>query len=371
MEKNTFTEKEIYRQPGLWLTVFEILVEQKMSIQQFLEPIIKKEDLRIILTGAGSSSFIGEAAQGVIQKKVGRVVQAISTTDIVTHADLFLSLEVPTLLVSFARSGDSPESLEVFYLAEKLCKEVYHLIITCNKEGKLITDTSVVGESCYKLILPEEANDESLAMTGSFTSMLLCALIVWDMKNIESNRKSVEGIISIGYVILKQSNLLKTVIKKKIERVVFLGSGPMTGIARECQLKLQELTNGKIICKHDSFLGFRHGPRVIVNKNTLIVFLFSADKHVCLYERDLARSISNDPGVISVFFNSPEDLNLVSGISIGDGMVDGNNMQIIPATLIGQLLGLYKSLQLGLNPDNPSINGAINRVVQGVTIYRK
>jgi tagatose-6-phosphate ketose/aldose isomerase len=38
---------------------------------------------------------------------------------------------------------------------------------------------------------------------------------------------------------------------------------------------------------------------------------------------------------------------------------------ILPA----QLIGLYKSLQLGLNPDMPSESGAISRVVKGVVIY--
>jgi tagatose-6-phosphate ketose/aldose isomerase len=42
-----------------------------------------------------------------------------------------------------------------------------------------------------------------------------------------------------------------------------------------------------------------------------------------------------------------------------------------PYEIVGpQWLGYYLSLRIGLNPDNPSPDGIINRVVSGVRIYR-
>lgn len=371
-KENVFTEKEIFGQPELWDTVYKMLVGQKEDIGEFLEPILEKNDLRIILTGAGSSAFIGEAAQSLIERKTGKITQSIPNTDLTTHSELFSSMEKPILLVSIARSGNSPESMEVFSLAQRLCKEVYHLIITCDKNGKLANSVSRTAEACHKIILPEEANDKSLAMTGSFTSMLLCLLLVWDIKRIETHKEAVKSMIRLGEQVLKTSDIFKNLASETFERVVFLGSGPMQGIARECHLKLQELTDGKIICKFDSFLGLRHGPRAVINKKTLMVYLFSGDPHVFKYERDLTMDISKDPRQIkSISFSGQRKLGLGHSVSICEGIEIDTDLAIVPAALVGQLLGLYKSLDMGLNPDNPSTDGAISRVVQGVKIYKR
>jgi tagatose-6-phosphate ketose/aldose isomerase len=152
--------------------------------------------------------------------------------------------------------------------------------------------------------------------------------------------------------------------------VVFLGSGSMLGIARECHLKLQELTDGQIICKFDSFLGFRHGPRAVTNEKTLLVYLFSPNDHVYKYEFDLASSIAKDSRNINCLtIGRPEEISLNSCLNLDLKLNPDQELNIVPATLIGQILGYYKSLQLGLDPDNPSISGAISRVVEGVTIY--
>ncbi|MCG2461667.1 SIS domain-containing protein [Flavobacteriaceae bacterium F89] len=371
-KKKPYTKNEIFGQPQLWEQVYARMVEQKMDIHIFFESILKKNDLRIILTGAGSSAFIGEAAKGFVQKATGKITQAIATTDIVTQPELFFLKGMPTLLISFARSGSSPESLEAIALADRYCDEVFHLIITCNKDGELAHYSSNKPKSVYCLVLPEASNDKSLAMTGSFTSMLLSVLLAFDIENIENKKKSIDDMIAQGQQLLKKSKTIAQIASKIFDRVVFLGSGPMLGIARECHLKLQELTDGQIICKHDSFLGFRHGPRAVVNDKTLMVYLFSEDVHTFKYEKDLVLSISQDPrNIPSIGLDPPRKLDVGSYRSIALEKSDCNGLKIVVATILGQLLGYYKSLQLGLNPDNPSVSGAISRVVQGVTIYPK
>src|SRR3546814_14522956 len=84
--------------------------DQKKDLHVFLEAILKRDNLRIILTGAGSSAFIGEAGQGIIQKVTGKITEAIATTDIVTEPELFALKSKHTLFISFGRSGMSPES---------------------------------------------------------------------------------------------------------------------------------------------------------------------------------------------------------------------------------------------------------------------
>lgn len=368
---NQHTEKEIKAQPRLWNETFSLLVETKKDIASFLSPILQQKDLRIILTGAGSSAFVGEVAQGAIQQQTSLPTQLVATTDLVTHPEAFFIKQRPTLLISFARSGNSPESLEAASLLDQHCDQAFHLIITCNPEGKLANfDTK---NPLYSIQLPEETNDKSLAMTSSFTAMLLTSLLVFDIENIEGKKAAVEDMITIGQELLKAEEVFKTIATGSFKRVVFLGSGPMLGIARECHLKLQELTDGQVICKHDSFLGFRHGPRAVVNANTLVVYLFSNDPHVFKYEKDLAVDIARDPRKIqSLTITDEPTLSLAHSRQIlTSSFKHSGHLNTVPTTLVGQLLGLHKSLSLGLDPDNPSVSGAINRVVQGVTIYKR
>lgn len=365
----TYTKHEIYGQPALWRAVYQLILEQEADISAFLDPIFCLPGLHIILSGAGSSAFIGEAAQGLIQEKTGICCQAVPTTDLVTHPAHYFHPQHPTLLISFARSGNSPESVQAVAQANKHCRDIYHLVITCNKDGQLLKKSAPNGLRTYRLLLPEKANDKSLAMTGSFTSMLLSALLLSDYQNLRAKQQILEYIIAQADCILAQQKIIKLLGEHDYDRVVFLGSGPMLGIARECHLKLQELTDGKIICKYDSFLGFRHGPKAVVNPKTLLVYLFSEDRYVFQYERDLALEFMQSDRIMGTIHlgqylsGDPHERMSISFSKKTQGY------HIIPATLIGQLLGYYKSLALGFDPDNPSTSGAINRVVQGVILY--
>lgn len=364
------TAIEIEGQPVLWQEVYDLILTQKKDLSGFMLPVLANAGLRIILTGAGSSAFIGESAQGIVQSNTKRITHAIASTDLITHPQLHFIKEIPTLLVSFARSGNSPESLAAVQLANKYCDTVFHLIITCNRHGELMQNNL---PNTYELVLPESANDKGLAMTGSFTSMLLSVILVSKIDLLETFLPSLKSLIIDAKELMgKHLAGIKTIAEQPYERVIFLGSGPLLGIARECHLKLQELTDGKIICKHDSFLGFRHGPRAVVNEGSLIVYLLSSDEQVLLYERDLCLSIDADARNIPTISCNQyiENLkNSVLAITFSKPANSLNELAFINATLIGQLLGFYQSVYLGLRPDNPSRSGSINRVVQGVTIY--
>lgn len=361
------TAVEIAGQPLLWREVYALVQSKTNSLNDFLQPIFALNNLRVILTGAGSSAFVGEAAQGIFQSETGMLTQAIASTDIITHPSLFFLKDVPTLMVSFARSGNSPESLEAVRLANTCCKYFFHLIITCNEKGDLVKNNK--GKNVYTLILPEKANDKSLAMTGSFTSMLLAIVLIAKLYKINDLLSPIEELIETAKRLLEDyPPLIRDVSDNIFERVIFLGSGPLLGIARECHLKLQELTDGKVICKHDSFMGFRHGPRAVINKRSLVIYLFSSDDKVFQYEKDLAESISSaspEVPVVVVGRKTPGLKNVLLNIEF----VHTNEFSFIAAVLVGQLIGFYQSIRLGLQPDTPSVSGNINREVQGVTIY--
>lgn len=366
-----FTAKEISEQPELWMNIFEKVVAEKAEIMSFLDDVLKKTK-KIILTGAGTSGYIGYSIEGVFQRRNKITTISIPTTHLVSHPQDYFDPKLPTLLVSFARSGNSPESVAAVKLADKYCDECYHLVITCDTEGNLAKHN--FKNNSYVFILPSEANDKSLAMTGSYSGMLLSALLINDIKKIASIREIVETLQIYGQKILGvYLETIKKVACLPFKRAVFLGSGPQYGTAMESHLKLQELSDGQVICKNDSYLGFRHGPKAVVDRDTLVVYYFSNRKDVFRYERDLVISMENGNKPL---FQLGISEGVLDDINIDEKIILSNESKLISEEylcvsniLLGQLLGYYKSLSIGLNPDSPSQSGAISRVVQGVTIY--
>jgi tagatose-6-phosphate ketose/aldose isomerase len=367
------TAREIANQPNVWEQTYKRFLEEKESIMQFVQKVWKNDFPYIVLTGAGTSAFIGEALAGPFQKKWRGVTRAVSTTDIITHPENYFVKSRPTLLISFARSGDSPESVAVIEIAKEYCEHLYELNITCNKDGELAKKT--LGANSYTFLLPEETNDQSLAMTSSFTSMLLAGLFILNISEMEKMENIIPRVCELGNYILKEYLPgLKKLAETEFERMVFLGSGPLFGIAHESHLKVQELSNGKIICKFDSFLGFRHGPKAVVNDATVIVYLLSNNSYANLYELDLVRSVNTTAaGERSVAIGNDYDENefqfdLAIQFPGGTHHIPEEFLTVF-YILPAQIIGFYKSLSIGLSPDSPSKNGAISRVVQGVKIY--
>jgi tagatose-6-phosphate ketose/aldose isomerase len=368
-----FTAKEISSQPSLWLETYTKMVKEKSSISAFLNHVLGQEFPYVILTGAGTSAFIGEALLGPFQKKWGVYTRAIATTEIITHPEDYFMCSRPTLLISFARSGDSPESLATVELADKYCEDLYKLNITCNKDGELALRST--GKNSYVFLLPEETNDRSLAMTSSFTSMLLAGLLILNIEQIETVRSLVIQLQACGEYILKNYvSDLKKLAYTDFKRMVFLGSGPLFGAAHESHLKVQELSDGNVVCTYDSFLGFRHGPRAVVKSDTVVVYLLSNDPYVKKYEIDLIRSINEtSASVRSVCMGNDYD---AKELSIDLALTFPHDIAVIPEEFLSvfyvlpaQIIGFFKSMSLGLSPDSPSNSGSITRVVQGVKIY--
>ena len=366
------TANEIAGQPELWLKVYRQVLEDKERISTFLTEALPQVS-KIILTGAGTSAYIGLTLHGIFNRSLKVHTDAVATTDLVSHpGDYFFSLET-IMVVSFARSGNSPESTAVVDLANQLCRKCFHVIITCDPDGQLAKWKS--DSTKLLIVLPPEANDKSLAMTGSYSGMLLCGLLMTRLKEIANLAPQIDTLHSYGIKILENyATRIKEVAFIDFKRVVFLGSGPLYGTATESNLKLQELTDGNIICKNHSYLGFRHGPKAATNEETLIVFIFSNNPFVFQYERDLVISMKKGKTplyTIGIFESNVDGLEFDLEIKLSEsGNQLDEEMLTVCNILPAQLLGFYKSLALGLKPDSPSESGAISRVVEDVTIYK-
>ena len=171
---STSTLNEIYQQPKTWKKTLSQITESKDSIKTFIDQVIKCDDFDIILTGAGTSEFIGNSLYPYLNKELNYKVKSYGTTDIVASPENYLSKNKPTLLISFGRSGNSPESIGAVQAAGAVCKNLYNLFITCNKNGALSKMAEEL-DNCYAINLTDETHDQSFAMTSSFSNMYLAA----------------------------------------------------------------------------------------------------------------------------------------------------------------------------------------------------
>lgn len=367
------TASEIHHQPSVWLDTVKIMEAQRDELHEFLEPILEMKNLKIIFSGAGTSGFIGDTVVPYIQEKTGINAQSIHTTDIVAEPELYFNKEQPTLLLSFARSGNSPESVATIDLAKKFVDDLYQVVITCNKDGKLAQN--IEPETDKAIVLPEEANDKGLAMTSAYTSMVLASLLLFDLKEFDSKAEKVKKLFPIAEELLDNTKMLEEIVDENFEKIVYLGTGSFYGLARESSLKLLELTQGKVQTRYDTPLGFRHGPKAIVNDETLIVMYLSTDPYTRQYEIDLLKEIYDEENafkVLAVSETNDEEITNLSHyhIALNDTELDLEKVYLgIDYVIVAQILSVLMSKKVGINPDNPSPDGNINRVVEGVTIY--
>ncbi|MCK9399952.1 MAG: SIS domain-containing protein [Bacteroidales bacterium] len=365
------TAREIEGQPVLWKKTWQKIANESGDISSFLGETLPQVQ-RIILTGAGTSAFIGLSLKGKFQKAFGKITEVIPTTDLVSNPEDFLIRDVPTLMVSFARSGNSPESVAAVMLADQHVSKCHHLFITCDPSGKLARHATRLKN--HLILMPEEANDKSLAMTGSYSSMLLTGILIAEIDLIRENEQIVNTLSEISRLfITSKLEIIRKIAEADFDRAIFLGSGPLYGVATESHLKLQELTDGKVICKHESFLGFRHGPKAVTNNKALIIYLLSNNSYVRKYEIDLIQSMAKgqqalmEAGVSETRFN---ELPLDHFLYFSEDEVKLTDEYFCMASILpAQLIGFFKSWNLGLSPDAPSTSGAISRVVEGVKIY--
>jgi tagatose-6-phosphate ketose/aldose isomerase len=366
-----WTAREIAQQPASWERTLILMRERESQVSAFLEPLLARRELRIILTGAGSSSFIGECLAPNLSQRLNRQVEALATTDLLSGPRHYLRPGVPTLLVSFGRSGASPESVAVVELAEKMLDECHQLIITCNEAGTLYQRCQGRPQS-LALLMPSETHDQSFAMTSSFTSMMLAAWLAFCGMAGHADQLVVRIATSTRRLLDEHNNTFRELAAKDYSRVVYLGSNGLKAIAREAALKLLELTDGKVVATYESSLGFRHGPKTIVNDDTLLVMFLSNDTYTRGYDIDLLRELRAD-----------RQAGAVLAVTAKDGAIaaEGDTLQIaeleaaddaqlaFPYLVCAQLYAFHCALRLGNAPDDPNVSATVSRVVSGVTVY--
>lgn len=371
------TAAEIQNQPKLWMETLQIIKENKSRITKYLDERLANEKTRIIFTGAGSSAYVGDTVAPYLARVLGRRVESIPTTDIVSCPDDYLEKDTPTILISIARSGDSPESVGAYELAENIIDNLGQVVITCNKEGSLAKKAQGNANNLM-ILMPEESNDKGFAMTSSFSCMLLTALLIFDIENLEKYDSIIENLKgNAERIISTEAEELIKLVKLGYTRVVYLGSSSLRGLSREAALKSLELTSGKIKTSSESVLGFRHGPKSLVNDSTIVFMFLSNDEYTRKYDFDLLKEMYNDGGKKKVIgISSFRDENVekvVDKLFVTNGSEENkleDSIMALNYILYAQIFAILYSLELGITPDNPRPDGTVNRVVRGVVIHK-
>ena len=366
------TAREIIQQPEMWRKTLEILEGLHPTIKAFMENALAHKNLQVYFVGAGSSQFCAEIVAPGVNQFLGYNTFAVATTDIVSVPDSLLKEDIPTMIVSFARSGNSPESMATVEYARKKVKTLYEVAVTCASDGKLALLTGN-SENRLTINLPEETNDEGFAMTSSLTSMALAAYGMFAFESFERFKDQASALAA-----LVEEKLQELATKGKavaedfdFDRVAFLGCGTHKGAAHEATVKMCELTIGNINVVHDSSLGFRHGPKFMIKDNTYTVHLIADDELTRKYDIDFLKEAVafKKKNKIVALTSAPTG---VDGVDVelvyGESLANDFYLSIINV-VFAQLFAFFTSQKMGINTDSPSADGAVNRVVQGVILY--
>ncbi|KRL84765.1 SIS domain-containing protein [Ligilactobacillus apodemi] len=369
------TTKEIAQQPELWEETALIYQQYQAKLAEFITSFVLKENqkLRVIFTGAGTSQYVGDTLVPYL-RQVGDSslfsFESLATTDIVASPKDYLLPNEPTLLVSFARSGNSPESKATVQLATRLVKNIKHLIITCAPEGELAKFGNSDPDSLV-VLMPQCSNDKGFAMTGSFSCMVLAGLLFFDQTTPAQKLAYVAKCASLGREVLTNEAKIKDLVDLDFERIVYLGSGSLSGLAREAQLKILELTHGQIATSFDSSMGFRHGPKSFITDKTLVLGFVGNDAYTKQYDLDVLNEIFHDQiAKKTVAVGQLADIPFAgTKIALTSDELLPAGYLALPDVMVAQTVALLTAVKLKNTPDTPSPTGTVNRVVEGVVIH--
>jgi len=369
------TTREIKQQPELWQETLTIYQEKQEAIATFLRTIKQKTDkrIRVVFTGAGTSQYVGDTIVPYLNKTgatADYLFESIATTDIVAAPEQVLFADEPTLLVSFARSGNSPESLAAVKIVDQFVADSYHLTITCAADGSL-AQQAAADEASYLLLMPERSNDAGFAMTGSFSCMALSALLIFDQTPLTEKGHYVETLSRLGQEVINRETELQVLTDRSFKRIVYLGSGTLSGLTREAQLKVLELTAGKIATVFDSSMGFRHGPKSFVDDQTLVFVFVSNTPYTRQYDLDMLEELKSDGIAAAVTAIGQAAAVNFSGTNFffPDDTLLPDGYLALADIVFAQTIALLASIKVGNTPDTPSPTRTVNRVVKGVTIH--
>ena len=369
------TLREILQQPQTWRQTYQKFKQFSPEIEKFLTRagVGAQRPPNVLLVGAGTSDYIGKSVCALLQKEWSCNVQAVPSTDLLTNMEDHILTDVDYLWISFSRSGDSSEGVAVLEAGLAAYPRINHLVVTCNENGQMARLGN--RDNVLSFVLDDTVNDRGLAMTSSFSNMVITAQSLAHIRTLGAYGSVVENLATSASMVLPAvTSICERMVDEGFSRVCFLGTGPLKAAAIESGLKVVELTGGRVTALTESFLGLRHGPLSAIDPDTLVVGFLSSSARRRAFELDLiqeicAKKLTEKCLIVAPTVLTEETRSFKNKLSFG--LPEAISDLYLPPlfVLVGQLLGLSASLRAGLRPDEPSPHGAISRVVTHVTIH--
>ena len=373
------TPREISQQPDTWNKTYQICAARQGELNDALRRAGigrgSTASPTVYLVGAGTSDYTGRTLAPLLRDCWNCDAWAVPSTTLLTEFEEFHRPGREYLWISFSRSGQSPEGVALLERALERHRQIRHLVITCNSNGPMAQLCARHPERAMALVLDDAVNDRGLAMTSSFSNMLLAAQCIANLENLAEFGEVVARLSECGGLFLETAaEAAAEITTLGCTRACFVGSGPLRGVADECALKVVELSAGKVTTLAETPLGLRHGPMSSVDGQSIFVAFLSSESRRRGYELDLLREIDRKRlGRVRLVVTTGD------GRDVSDLADFRLHLDCAPDfpdfyrpvldVMLGQLLGLFTSMRCGLKPDQPSPNGAITRVVQPIKLY--
>lgn len=373
------TPREIWQQPATWSKTYERCRDR----QSELNDVLRRAGIgrgstsspTVYLVGAGTSDYTGRALAPLLRRQWNCDAWAIPSTTLLTEFEEFHRPGREYLWISFSRSGESPEGVALLERALDRHREIRHLVITCNQQGPMAQLCAKHSDRALALVLDDAVNDRGLAMTSSFSNMLLAGQCAANAEDLSHFGEIVAHMAESGAQFLPAAaEVAAAITMLGCTRACFVGSGALRAVADESALKVVELSAGKVTTMAETPLGLRHGPMSSVDGQTLFVAFLSSEARRRGYELDLLREIDRKHlGRVRavVTARGSEDVAALADYYLSlDCRADfPDHYRPVLDVMLGQLVGLFASMRCGLKPDQPSPSGTITRVVQPIKLY--
>jgi tagatose-6-phosphate ketose/aldose isomerase len=373
-----YTPAEIAQQPASWKTTFASFEHDLPRLTSFLAQAgvwsALAERPTVLLTGAGTSDYIGRTLVLLLREQWSCEVLAVPSTSLLTSFDAYLVPGKKYLCISFSRSGDSPEGVSVLEQAMERYPDMAQLVVTCNAQSRMFALGNAHPRG-YVAVLDDAVNDRSLAMTSSFTNMVVYGQCLAHAATLKAYGPILDQMAGSAELFLTRASArARSLASRNFRRVCFVGSDALAAVAQEAALKVLEMTSGEVQTMSETVLGLRHGPMAALNNQTLFVCFLSGEPLKQPYELDLVREVE-DKGITAqtLVIGSEQDSEAAQDTHAEYLAIPGRTPDAYRAPLdvmFGQLLGLFSSIEHGMKPDAPSPQGVISRVVQDFRMYR-
>ncbi|HXY24625.1 MAG TPA: SIS domain-containing protein [Candidatus Acidoferrum sp.] len=340
--KGSVTLAEITSQPEVWR---QCLSELRQS--GVVEEILQETKTRIewIFIGCGTSFYLAEAAAASWTMLTGQRARALPASELLLFPSLAVRDAVNVQAVVISRSGRTSEAVR----AASLLSQEYRvpaLGITCAVDSPL-------EEACSRTIRLVAADEKSMVMTRSFSSMLLAlqnlAASIAGGKEFAPTLERMASHFS-AHMDALVSRIEAFVAAHEFADYVFLGQGPFHALAREASLKVTEMS-----CSYSQFfhtLEFRHGPKAIVSPETCLTFFLSESGLQA--ESEVLAEMHELGGVTIAACNHANELIRRSSDFVFELGFDGPELATLaPFIVPAQLLGFFTGVKKHLDPDEP------------------